>query len=70
MGYILEFSCRREHLTHILSWEPSPAENLMRSIMREKCFRNPRVTFKNNKYRYFPTEDYKNYVIKFRGVRK
>lgn len=71
MAYELTFSCKREHCTNILSWEPSPSAKLINAILREKCFKkNPRVVFRDNKYRYYPTEDYKNYVIKFRGIRK
>lgn len=70
MAYELVFSCKREHTRNILSWEPSKMDKLFHTILKEKCFKNPRVTFKDNKYRYYPTDDYKSYVLKFRGVRK
>ena len=50
--------------------EPSPITKLFTSITREKCNNSKRVTFKNNKYCYEPSDEYKNYVIRFRGIKK
>lgn len=66
----LVYSCK-PGMRNVLSYEGTSVSKLFNSILREKYRANsPRVTFKNNRYCYFPTDDYKNYVLKFRGIRK
>jgi len=56
---------------YIQSWEPTGAQKLFNSIIRAKFYEGSvRVNFKHNRYNYQPTDDYKNYVIRFRGINK
>jgi hypothetical protein len=49
--------------------EGTPVQRLFNAIMREKFYQSSaRVNFKHNRYNYQPTDDYKNYVIRFRGI--
>jgi hypothetical protein len=68
MNATLVYSCKPTRA----AYEPSPATKLFHAILREKYSKSKsiRVNFRNNKYHYSPTDDYKNYVIRFRGVKK
>lgn len=55
----------------IQSWEPTGVQKLFNAIIKEKFYeKSIRVNFKHNRYNYQPTDDYKNYVIRFRGITK
>jgi hypothetical protein len=41
---------------------------LINSIFRLNVV-SQRVSFKNNRYRYFPSEEYKNFVVRIRKIR-
>jgi hypothetical protein len=71
MNATLVYSSKWYDRSHILSSEGSPAQRLFNAIIYEKFRENSiRVNFKHNRYHYQPTDDYKNYVIRFRGVTK
>jgi len=67
----LVYSCK-PGMNNILSYEGTSVTRLFNAILREKYKKSdsPRVTFKNNRYCYFPTDDYKNHLMRFRGVHK
>jgi hypothetical protein len=55
----------------IQSWEPTGAQKLFNDIIRAKFYQSSvRVNFRYNRYNYQPTDDYKNYVIRFRGIQQ
>jgi hypothetical protein len=67
----LVYSSKWYDRSHILSYEGSPATRLFNAILYEKFKSNSRrITFRHNRYTYTPTNEYKNYVIRFRGVTK
>lgn len=63
---------RRYDRSHITVGEPAPATKLFNAILREKFVRlkSTRITMKNNNYVYHPTDEYKSYLVRFRGVNK
>lgn len=71
MSATLVWSSKDHPREHILSTTGNSVTRLFNAILHEK-FVEPsvRVVIKDNTYRYFPTDDYKHYVIRFCGVRK
>lgn len=71
MNATLVYSCK-PGMNRIVSSEGTPISKLFNTILREKYRKSdsPRVTFKHNRYCYIPTDEYKNHVIRFRGVTK
>ena len=66
----LVYSCK-PGMNNILSSEGAPITKLFNAILREKYRADsPRITYKNNRYCYFPTDEYNHHVIRFRGVNK
>ena len=59
-----------ERFPNLRIGEPSHFTKLFTSITREKCSNMSRVSFRNNKYHYEPSDEYKKYVTRFRGVNK
>ena len=49
-------------------WEPDNCDTLMRSIFGNAC--KNRLKVDRNKYFYQPSEDYKQYFVRFKGIRK
>jgi hypothetical protein len=49
-------------------WEPDTATRLLSSIFAEKASKH--LTITRNKYFYTPSDEYKSFMIRFRGVRK
>ena len=52
----------------IYSYTDSPAGKLITAIFSEQSSKRIRIV--NNKYRYTPSDEYKNYVLRFKGIRK
>jgi hypothetical protein len=52
----------------LVSWEPDNCDNLMRSIFGNVC--KNRLKIERNKYFYKPSEDYTQYLVRFKGIRK
>ena len=53
----------------ISDWEPQDnCETLMRAIFGNVC--KNRLKIERNKYFYKPSEDYTQYLIRFKGIRK
>lgn len=52
-------------------WEPvnDSCERLMREIFANVSL-NKRLKVERNKYFYQPSDDYKQYLVRFRGIRK
>lgn len=67
MNATLVYSCKPMGI----AYEPSPATKLFNAILKEKFvkLKSTRITIKNNKYIYHPTDEYKNYVTRFRGIK-
>ena len=66
----LVYSCK-PGMNNILSSEGAPITKLFNAILKEKYRANsPRIAYKNNRYCYFPTDEYKSHLIRFRGVNK
>lgn len=53
------------------AYEPSPATRLINSIIKDKFVNNKstRVVIRNNKYIYHPTDEYKQFVVRFRKIK-
>jgi len=49
-------------------WEPDNCETLMRAIFGNVC--KKRLKIERNKYFYKPSEDYTQYLVRFKGIRK
>lgn len=55
---------------HILSWEGSPETKLFNSILRTKFTdRSVRLKVSNRGYSYQPTDEYKSYFIRMKGIK-
>jgi hypothetical protein len=69
MNATLVYSSKNYTRKSIVSSEGSPVTKLFNSILREIYYdKTPRVKFVKNKYTYQPTDDYKHYVIRFKGI--
>jgi hypothetical protein len=68
MNATLVYSCK----PYRAAYEPSPATKLFNAILKEKFVRlkSTRITMKNNNYVYHPTDEYKSYLVRFRGLNK
>jgi hypothetical protein len=67
----LVWSSKDYDRSNILSSTGSPATKLFNAILRDKYYQKSiRVNFRHNKYSYTPTDDYNNYVVRFRGITK
>lgn len=67
----LVYSSKWYDRSSVLSYEGQPATRLFNAILKEKFGpKSRRVSFRNNKYTYTPTNEYNNYVIRFRGITK
>jgi len=70
MATTLVYSTRRYPKSNTLSvWEPDSATKLISRIFAEK-FSSKRLIVSRNKYFYQPSEDYKQYLVRFKGIRK
>ena len=63
----LVYSCK----PYRAAYEPNSVTKLFNTILKEKFsgLKSTRITMKNNKYIYHPTDEYKSYVVRFRGVK-
>jgi len=52
----------------LCSWEPEPCDTLMKSIFGNLC--KNRLKVENNRYFYKPSQDYVQYLTRFKGIRK
>jgi hypothetical protein len=55
----------------LCSWEPQQDSfsNLLRDIFADVSLKK-RLKIERNKYFYKPSEDYREYLIRFKGIRK
>lgn len=55
----------------LVSWEPQKDSfsKLMRDIFADVSLKK-RLKIERNKYFYKPSEDYREYLIRFKGIRK
>lgn len=55
----------------LLVWEPKEDRftKLMRDIFAQSSL-NKRLKIERNKYFYQPSNDYKEYLVRFKGIRK
>lgn len=69
MNATLVYSSKNYTRKSIVSSEGSSVTKLFNGILHEIYFeKTPRVKFVKNKYTYQPTDDYKHYVIRFKGI--
>ena len=72
MNATLVYSTKWFPKSHTLcSWEPQKDSfsKLMRDIFADVSLKK-RLKIERNKYFYKPSEDYREYLIRFKGIRK